>query len=266
MIGFHDRFQQRQRFTRSPEPFDQRFRRFLKTQPVLALMLAQAITTYILLQSGFFYGLLFVLLLYMGGVFLRHFFNDWVLLAIYLSGGAAGFVAYGLMFQHPLAQPDNLHIAAAQASAVFALLTFVSVAKPDLRLRMLLLLQIRFWHIAIPLMIIALLRNDLAGGGTHLAATAGAALAAAIALITTRKVLKNITKRFTQYREKKKRTRFAKYSTVKEGGRPLRDEEYNDIRAERQKRIDGILDKISVSGYDSLSREEKELLFKQSDS
>jgi hypothetical protein len=35
-------------------------------------------------------------------------------------------------------------------------------------------------------------------------------------------------------------------------------------RNERQRRVDEILDKISKSGYDSLTKEEKEILFKAS--
>lgn len=35
-------------------------------------------------------------------------------------------------------------------------------------------------------------------------------------------------------------------------------------KVEKQKRIDDILEKISKGGYDSLTREEKELLFKSS--
>ena len=46
------------------------------------------------------------------------------------------------------------------------------------------------------------------------------------------------------------------------GGRPMSDEEYNRRRAADQKRVDAILDKISRSGYDTLSKEEKEFLFK----
>lgn len=42
------------------------------------------------------------------------------------------------------------------------------------------------------------------------------------------------------------------------------DEEWNMTRAERQRRVDEILDKISRSGYDSLSKEEKNLLFELS--
>ena len=46
------------------------------------------------------------------------------------------------------------------------------------------------------------------------------------------------------------------------GTRPLSDDEYNRRRADEQKRIDAILDKISKSGYQNLTKEEKETLFK----
>jgi hypothetical protein len=44
-------------------------------------------------------------------------------------------------------------------------------------------------------------------------------------------------------------------------GRPLTDDEYTKDRADKQKKIDAILDKISKNGYESLSREEKDFLF-----
>ena len=46
--------------------------------------------------------------------------------------------------------------------------------------------------------------------------------------------------------------------------RPMTDEEYNRRRAENERRIDEILDKISKSGYEKLTAEEKEFLFKSS--
>ena len=42
------------------------------------------------------------------------------------------------------------------------------------------------------------------------------------------------------------------------------DYEYSDRKKEEQVEIDAILDKISRSGYDSLSKKEKEILFKAS--
>jgi hypothetical protein len=49
------------------------------------------------------------------------------------------------------------------------------------------------------------------------------------------------------------------------GGRVVKtDEEYNMDAKERQKKIDAILDKIAKSGYESLTKAEKEFLFSQS--
>jgi hypothetical protein len=42
----------------------------------------------------------------------------------------------------------------------------------------------------------------------------------------------------------------------------MSDEEYNFKKAQLQKEIDRILDKIAKQGYDSLSKKEKETLFK----
>ena len=49
------------------------------------------------------------------------------------------------------------------------------------------------------------------------------------------------------------------------GRAPRKDADYNANKREKQARVDSILDKISRSGYDSLSKEEKDFLFKASD-
>lgn len=54
------------------------------------------------------------------------------------------------------------------------------------------------------------------------------------------------------------------YDDYEDYGRPMSDEDYNAKKFEEQKKIDEILDKISKSGYDSLTNEEKDLLFKAS--
>jgi hypothetical protein len=46
--------------------------------------------------------------------------------------------------------------------------------------------------------------------------------------------------------------------------REMTDEEFNAAKADDQKRMDEILDKISKSGYDNLTKEEKAFLFKMS--
>lgn len=53
-------------------------------------------------------------------------------------------------------------------------------------------------------------------------------------------------------------------SNPTKNGRPLTDDEYNNQRLTEQKEIDSILDKIKENGYESLSQNEKEKLFRAS--
>ena len=50
--------------------------------------------------------------------------------------------------------------------------------------------------------------------------------------------------------------------TYRSNVRNMTDEEYNHQKAELQHEIDRILDKIAKSGYESLTKSEKETLFK----
>ena len=47
-------------------------------------------------------------------------------------------------------------------------------------------------------------------------------------------------------------------------GRPQSDWDYNKEQADMARKTDEILDKISKGGYDSLTKEEKDFLFRQS--
>jgi membrane associated rhomboid family serine protease len=67
----------------------------------------------------------------------------------------------------------------------------------------------------------------------------------------------------------KKRHRRMKYATSYDDDdespvRNMSDEEYNARKHAEQQHVDMILDKISKSGYDSLTREEKDILFRAS--
>lgn len=249
----------------NPVPLSVRFKRFLKTQPVLAILIGQTILTYFYISATFWYGLFFVLLLYFGGVFLRQYYTDITLVVVYLTGALAGLLVFPLMFPSHANLSDPLFLAAVQGSAVAGILAFTAVARPDLTLRFFLFMRMKFMLIVAVLLTIMILRKDLDGGGTHLAYLSGALFAVLLAFTTDQHLFDKPVQWFRNRRHTQRRRKFKKYQTENlEDERPLRDEEYNDIRGERQKKIDAILDKISSSGYDSLTREEKELLFKQS--
>ncbi len=59
-----------------------------------------------------------------------------------------------------------------------------------------------------------------------------------------------------------KRKKKLKYAYGVGNKKPVSDHEYNAKRVDDEKKIDTILDKISKTGYDNLSAEEKEFLFK----
>ena len=72
---------------------------------------------------------------------------------------------------------------------------------------------------------------------------------------------------YWRYKEGGWRPKFnIKFNKFKDftGGRPKSDWDYNKEKADDEKRTDEILDKISKGGYDSLTSEEKEFLFRQS--
>lgn len=54
------------------------------------------------------------------------------------------------------------------------------------------------------------------------------------------------------------------FKNVYTSDKPMTDDEYNFHKVKNQEKIDQILEKIKRSGYDSLSREEKEFLFSNS--
>ena len=53
--------------------------------------------------------------------------------------------------------------------------------------------------------------------------------------------------------------------TYRKSTKHVTDEEYNRSKVNQQKEIDRILDKIAKGGYESLTKKEKETLFKMSD-
>ena len=61
----------------------------------------------------------------------------------------------------------------------------------------------------------------------------------------------------------KKKMKYTRYEEVKDEV-PRNDGEYNRQRAEKERNVDALLDKIAKNGYGSLTQEEKEFLFKNS--
>ena len=138
------------------------------------------------------------------------------------------------------------------SAAILGVIVAVAVYNPNQEVDV---WMVRTFPIKLKWMVLALIVIDLltipkSNAGGHVAHIGGA-LCGAVYVIVMRWLAERKT------REHHKRDKRATHDQ-----RPLSDEEYNRRRAAEQKRIDEILDKISRSGYESLSREEKEILFR----
>lgn len=148
-----------------------------------------------------------------------------------------------------------------------ALFILIGFSQPQLRVNLFGILPIRIMWLALLYFVLDFVRLGTNDGVAHFAHIGGAL----VGLIGSQNVhsSNNIIARFQRFCERviglfKRKER--KHLRVKRGPevRKMSDEEYNADAKLRQKEIDRILDKISKSGYESLSKREKDFLFNQS--
>lgn len=220
--------------------------------------------TYMFLHIDFFHILFNMIVLYVGGRLFSDFIGPDRLTATYLIGGLAGAVFYIASFNIFPVFGDVVAFALAIGASASVLAIFVAIAAymPDYQLPLLLLGRIRLKYIAIFFVVLDIISIDKGNPGGHLAHLGGALWGFIYArLLRSGRdpalVIGFYLERFVRIFRKKPHFR-VEYTSK----RPVSDEEYNRQRVDYQKRIDDILDKISRSGYDSLTSEEKEILFR----
>jgi membrane associated rhomboid family serine protease len=231
--------------------------------------------TYMFTHEGFFHILFNMLVLYMGGTLFTGYFNDKKLLSTYIFGGLSGALFYIVFYNiFPAFKTEVSNSIALGASAsVLAVLIAISVYMPNYTIYLLFIGRIKLIYVALILIAIDILSIDKSNSGGHLAHLGGA-LWGFIYVLQLRKGrdfsnMFNIFYQLVSSIKNQVSRLFNKRSKIKieyksETGRPLTDDEYNEMRADKQRKMDVILDKIAKSGYESLSKEEKEFLFKSS--
>lgn len=229
------------------------------------------IFTYMFLHIDFFHLLFNMLWLFWFGKIFLEFLRPRQLLVIYLLGGISGGALYVLFYNiFPVFKESlDLSVALGASASVMAIVTAISLYVPGYSVNLLLLGRIKIFYIALCLFILDffMIRSDNAGG--HIAHIGGALFGLSYILIQRKGMnfhgiwdLNPIRNFFNLFRRKKLRVHYTNPNPY--AGRPVTDEEYNARRAERQKKIDEILDKIARSGYESLTGDEKDFLFKSS--
>jgi membrane associated rhomboid family serine protease len=224
------------------------------------------IFTYMFLHQEFLHILFNMLWLYWFGQIFLSYFDDKRLLSVYLIGGIAGAFLYILSFNIFPVFNQSLPISYAlgASASVIAIVVATSVYAPNHTIHLMFFGPVQLKYIAIVTIVIDILSIASSNSGGHIAHLGGA-LFGYLYIVQLRKG-KNITRGFDHLMDKvfsifKPRPKI-KVSYKKPMSDVERDIEYNKSKVETQMKIDEILDKIAKSGYDSLSKKEKETLFK----
>lgn len=215
--------------------------------------------TYMFLHDGIFHILFNMLWLYWIGKIFIEFVNSKRLVWVYFLGGLSGAV---LFLALEAVYPRGGAMVGASAG-VTAVVIATAVLVPDYVIHLLFFGGVRLKYLALIAFVLTSLLDLSQNTGGKVAHIGGALFGMAFMLQYKRGM--DITKPFIAFSdwmaslfapEPKVRIRYTRNRTS--------DEEYYTNQRLKQQKIDQILDKISKSGYDALTREEKDFLFKAS--
>jgi membrane associated rhomboid family serine protease len=241
--------------------------KFLATPASLHELALQPWTliTYMFLHKDIWHILFNMLWLYWFGTIFLHFLDQRKLVAVYLIGGICGAVLYIASFNifpafHGIVH-ESVAIIGASAS-VMAVVVAIAVYAPDYSISLLLWGRIKIKYMALAIFVLTSFMNFSVNSGGKLAHIGGALFGYiyAVKLRQGRDLGKGVNKIIDFFATIFKPRKKLKVTYKK----PVNDYEYNKVKADRQAKINAILDKISKGGYDSLTREEKSALFRES--
>lgn len=225
-----------------------------------------SILTYAFFHSGFLHLFFNLMVLNFTSRLFLTYFTEKQFLNLYVLGIiSAGCIYLISYFIVPSLAVVNVGLIGA-SGAIMAVLFATASYAPFMEVRLLLIGNVKLWHIALVLVVVDLVQLPLENTGGHLAhlggvlcgyfyikqlqrgTDIGAWISTSFDWLTYLFVKKNLTpfKKIHRNYYPKPITTFSKIIT----------------KDKLQQQIDDILDKISKSGYDSLTKDEKEFLFK----
>ena len=197
-----------------------------------------------------------MLLLYYASQFFLNLFSTQRFINVYFMGILLGGLVFILSYAvFPAFKNQSPQMVGASAG-VMAVLIFSCTYMPTQEVR-LLFLNVKLMYIGIALVIVDVLQIPTGNAGGHLAHIGGAALGYIYAQQLQNG--KDIGSGFERLRRWLTSLFTAQPNLKTVHKKPRRNSE-RSVQSD-QKKIDRILDKISASGYDSLTKEEKEMLF-----
>jgi membrane associated rhomboid family serine protease len=222
------------------------------------------IITYMFTHKDIWHILFNMLWLYWFGRIFLEYLDQRKLVAVYLLGGICGAIVYVLSFNiFPVYQGIiNESVAIGASASVMAIVIAIAAYVPNYTINLLFIGRIRIIYVALVIFILTSAVDFSVNSGGKLAHIGGALFGYLFTLNIKkgRDIGRGINRIIDFFATLFKPRKKMKVTYKK----PATDYDYNKLKTERQARINQILDKISKGGYDSLTKEEKEILFKES--
>ncbi|WP_298122251.1 rhomboid family intramembrane serine protease [Flavobacterium sp.] len=234
----------------------------LSSNPNDFLIFPWTFFTYAFLHSGFWHLFFNMVMLNFSGRLFLTFFTQKQFLGLYflssIFAGLAFAIAYYFM------GISNVIVGA--SAAVLSILVATTTYQPLMYVRLLLIGNVKLWHITAVLLILDVMQILIENTGGHIAHLAGALFGFLYIKLLQNgtdlsNIVTNIINFFVNLFQPKKATPFKKVH-VNSKKTNTSSQSKIVVKDKTQQQIDEILDKISQSGYDSLTAEEKEFLFK----
>lgn len=230
------------------------------------------IFTYMFIHAGFFHILFNMLGLYWFGQIVQDMIDKPKILPIYIFGGFFGGILYILAYNvFPVFSNVVSSATCIGASAgVMAIVLAAATIAPDYELRFAIFGNIKIKWIALAYVILDLINIQNGNAGGHIAHLGGALFGFIFI-----KQLQNgtdfskpfyaVTDFFSGLFKKKSKLKVEykkEYAYTSSGKQTKSNTTQQKETISKQEKLDAILDKINRSSYDSLSKEEKDFLFK----
>ena len=219
--------------------------------------------TYMFLHEDIWHILFNMLWLYWFGTIFLQILDQRKLVAVYLIGGICGAILYIVSFNvFPAFKGDVNSISIGASASVMAIVVAIAAYTPDYSINLLLLGRVKIKYIALTIFVLTSFIYFAVNSGGKIAHIGGAVFGYVYAMKLREgrdlgKGMNRIIDFFATIFKPRKKLKV----TYK---KPVNDYEYNKVKADRQAEINAILDKISKGGYDSLTKDEKDTLFRES--
>ncbi|MNP94725.1 Rhomboid family protein [compost metagenome] len=234
----------------------------LSSEPSVFITKPWTLLTYAFFHDGFGHLFFNMLVLNFASTLFLTFFTPKQYLGLYVLSALFAGIAFILGY-YVLNFSSGIVGASA---AIMAILVAVTTYRPLMEVRLLIIGNVKLWHITAVILILDLMQFRLGNTGGHISHLSGAFFGFIfIKLLQNGIDLSKIVSRFLDFFanlfKKSPSTPFKKVH--KNYNRPVEKSTSRIVTKDKtQQQIDEILDKISQSGYDCLTKEEKEFLFK----